>query len=72
MLSVVHPEEPGLTLAGDVPWFLPQRLDDFIFISDDTVKLLELSVLLLSPLIVLLGHILLGLRFTTLHRLSLL
>ena len=51
---------------------LSQRLDDFIFVSDETLELLELSVLLLSPLIMLLGHILLGLRLKTLHRLSLL
>ena len=52
--------------------FLLQRLDDLIFVSEDTVKLLELSALLIRPLLMLLGHILLGLRFKTLHCLSLL
>ena len=53
-----------------------QRLDDLIFVLnslfDNTVKLLELSVLLTSPLFMLLAHMLLGLRFKALHCLSLL
>ena len=75
VLCVLHPGEPGQALASVVPGCLPalvSRLDNFIFVSDNTVKLLELSALLMSPLFLLLGRKLLGLRFKALHRLSLL
>ena len=69
-LCVQHPVEPGQAPAGVVPLF--QRLGDLIFVSDNTVKLLELSAMLMMPLFMLLGHILLGLRFKAFHCLSLL
>ena len=51
---------------------LLRRLGDLIFVSDNTVKLLELSALLMSPLFMLLGHVLLGLKIKALYCLSLL